>query len=168
MQSAACDFSGFHGASIGERGVGDGVCRAVVGVFHAQGLLHVETATLHLQLHNDLMALQASEFFEQSDVVGREADAGIDGIGYAQELTIAGVEAVVVGHDEFVVVDGDADDVAECESGPRHVIVLETQHGGAELVVRCDFAFQRRHVFGGTVVIVLMCLMYLKSRFRST
>ena len=83
------------------------------------------SAALFHHLDHDGMPLQSCEFFGKSDVIGREADAGIGGIGYAQVFSVAGVVAVVVRHDDFFVVDGDADDVAECESSLRHVSLRE-------------------------------------------
>ena len=99
------------------------------------------------------MSLKTCEFFGQTNIVGCEADAGIGGVGHAEEFAIAGVEAVVVGHDDFfLVVDSDADDVAERESCVGHVCFGETQHGGTELVVGCDLAFQHRRVVGGFII----------------
>lgn len=126
---------------------------AVVGVFHAQGLLYVEFATLFLHLDDDCMPFQSHEFIGQADVVGCEADAGIGGIGHTQIFSVSGVLAVVVGHDDYAVVDGDADKVAQCEAYLRHVFFGEIQHGCTEFVVRCDFTFQGRQVFGVVVVV---------------
>jgi hypothetical protein len=71
------------------------------------------------------MSLQTCELFGKSDVIGREADAGIGGIGYTQVFSVAAVVAVVVRHDENDVVDGDADDVAESKTSLRHVNLRE-------------------------------------------
>ena len=83
------------------------------------------SAALFHHLDNDGMPLQSCELFGKSDVIGREADAGIGGIGYAQVFSVAGVVAVVVRHDELFVVDGDADDVAERETSLCHVSFSE-------------------------------------------
>ena len=83
------------------------------------------SAALFHHLDHDGMPLKSCELFGKSDVIGREADAGIGGIGYAQVFSVAGVVAVVVRHDEYDVVDGDADDVTESESGLRHVSLRE-------------------------------------------
>jgi len=83
------------------------------------------SAALFHHLDNDGMPLQSCELFGKSGVIGREADAGIGGIGYAQVFSVAAVVAVVVRHDELFVVDGDADDVAEGESGLHHVSCRE-------------------------------------------
>lgn len=83
------------------------------------------SAALFHHLDNDGMPLQSCELIGKSGVIGREADAGIGGIGYAQVFSVAAVVAVVVRHDEYDVVDGDADDVAESKSGLRHVSLRE-------------------------------------------
>ena len=83
------------------------------------------SAALFHNLDNYCMPLQSCEFFWKSDVIGREADAGIGVIGYAQVFSVAGVVAVVVRHDEYDVVDGDADDVAESKTCLRHVSLRE-------------------------------------------
>ena len=83
------------------------------------------SAALFHHLDNDGMPLQSYEFFGKSDVIGREADAGIGGIGYAQVFSVAAVVAIVVRHDEYDVVDGNADDVAERETSLRHVSLRE-------------------------------------------
>ena len=87
-------------------------------------LLKSSAALFHHLDHNG-MSLQTCELFWKSDVIGREADAGIGGIGYTQVFSVAAVVAVVVRHDEYDVVDGDADDVAERETCLRHVSLRE-------------------------------------------
>ena len=83
------------------------------------------SAALFHHLDNDGMPLLSCELFGKSDVIGREADAGIGGIGYTQVFSVAGVVAVVVRHDELFVVDGDADDVAESKTSLCHVSLRE-------------------------------------------
>lgn len=83
------------------------------------------SAALFHHLDNDGMPLQSCELIGKPDVIGREADAGIGGIGYTQVFSVAAVVAVVVRHDENDVVDGDADGVAESESCLRHVSLSE-------------------------------------------
>ena len=137
VQPAHCHVSGTYGACIGILGSRNvRIVIAVVGVLHAHSLLNVELATLLLYADDDGMAHQTCEFLGQSCVVGREADAGVSGIGNAQVFAIARVEAVVVGHDYLFAVNGDADDVAEREPSSRHVGFCHVQHGCAELVIR--------------------------------
>ncbi len=147
------NIAGDCSACIGIRCVGDvGIIIAVVAVGHAHGLLHVETAAFLLHPDGDAVPLQAHEFWGQSDVVGREADGGRCGISHTHVFPIAVVETVVVGHDETRVTDGDADNVAECESCLRHVSFCDIQHGSAEIVIGRDDAFQHRLVDGGVIV----------------
>ena len=137
VENAACNLAGIHGAGIGKLRVSKvRIVFALVGVFHAHGLLHVETAPLYLHPDGDGMPLQPSELLGQSGVAGRKADSGIAGISHEQEFSATGIIAVVVRHVEYFVVEGDADHIAECESCLLHVCFRQVKHGSVVLVIR--------------------------------
>ena len=147
MQDAVSHVAGSHGAHIGKLRVGEHlVVVAVVGVFHAHGRLYVETAALFLHSDDDGMPLQPHEILGQAGDACREADTWIGGISHAKELTAEAVITVVVRHDDFSAVDGDTDDIAQCESCLRHIRFGEIEHGSAKLIIRCDFAFEHRPI----------------------
>ncbi len=65
-------------------------------------------------------------------------------IGYADVLSIAGVEAIVIRYIDFLAIDGYADDIAKSESCRVHICCCHIEHGGAKLIIRNNLTLYHR------------------------